>query len=71
MGFDERGQVPAKTPESDAISKVRLEATGFKSMSAARLCYAFMQAVGMVNDHLIEQVFDMVKFWKAANQKNR
>jgi len=43
--------VPAKTPESDAMSK-DLKQRGFKFVGST-ICYAFMQAVGMVNDHLI------------------
>jgi DNA-3-methyladenine glycosylase I len=42
-------EVPARTPESDAMSKA-LAARGFKFVGAT-ICYAFMQAVGMVNDH--------------------
>jgi DNA-3-methyladenine glycosylase I len=45
-------QVPAKTPESDAMSK-DLKRRGFKFVGST-ICYAFMQAVGMVNDHLVE-----------------
>jgi len=44
-------QVPARTPESDAISKVLLK-RGFKFVGST-ICYAFMQATGMVNDHLV------------------
>jgi DNA-3-methyladenine glycosylase I len=44
--------VPAKTPESDAMTK-DLQRRGFKFVGST-ICYAFMQAVGMVNDHLIE-----------------
>jgi DNA-3-methyladenine glycosylase I len=43
-------QVPASTPESDAMSK-GLKKRGF-SFVGTTICYAFMQAVGMVNDHL-------------------
>ena len=43
-------QVPAKTPESDAMSK-DLSKRGFKFVGNT-ICYAFMQATGMVNDHL-------------------
>src|SRR5271154_4744522 len=43
--------VPAKTPESDAMSK-DLKKRGFKFVGST-ICYAFMQAVGMVNDHLV------------------
>jgi DNA-3-methyladenine glycosylase I len=42
--------VPARTPESDAMSK-DLKRRGFKFVGTT-ICYAFMQAVGMVNDHV-------------------
>src|SRR2546426_83857 len=42
-------QVPARTPESDALSK-DLRWRGFKFVGPT-ICYAFMQAVGLVNDH--------------------
>ena len=41
--------VPATTPESDAMSKA-LKQRGFKFVGST-ICYAFMQAVGLVNDH--------------------
>jgi DNA-3-methyladenine glycosylase I len=44
-------QVPARTTESDALSK-ELKRRGFKFIGST-ICYAFMQAVGMVNDHLV------------------
>lgn len=44
-------EVPARTPESDAFSK-DLRARGFRFVGST-ICYAFMQAVGMVNDHLV------------------
>lgn len=44
-------QVPAKTPQSDAMSKA-LARAGFKFVGST-ICYAFMQAAGMVNDHLV------------------
>jgi DNA-3-methyladenine glycosylase I len=44
-------QVPAKTVESDAMSK-DLKARGFNFVGST-ICYAFMQAVGMANDHLV------------------
>ncbi len=44
-------QVPAKTIESDAMSKA-LKEEGFKFVGST-ICYAFMQAAGMVNDHLV------------------
>ena len=43
-------EVPAKTPQSDAMSKALVRA-GFKFVGST-ICYAFMQAAGMVNDHL-------------------
>ncbi len=43
--------VPARTAESDAMSKDLL-ARGFKFVGST-ICYAFMQATGMVNDHLV------------------
>lgn len=43
------GEVPASTPESDAMSR-DLKKKGFKFVGTT-ICYAFMQAVGMVNDH--------------------
>ena len=43
--------IPARTPESDALSKDLLR-RGFRFVGPT-ICYAFMQAVGMVNDHLI------------------
>lgn len=45
------GQLPASTPESDAMSK-DLKKRGFKFVGST-ICYAFMQAVGMVNDHAV------------------
>lgn len=45
-------EIPAKTSESDAMSKDLLK-RGFKFVGPT-ICYAFMQAVGMVNDHTIE-----------------
>ena len=42
-------QVPAKTAEADAMSK-DLKARGFNFVGST-ICYAFMQAAGMVNDH--------------------
>lgn len=42
-------QIPARTRESDVMSK-DLKARGFKFVGST-ICYAFMQAVGMVNDH--------------------
>jgi len=44
-------EVPASSPESDAMSKALLKA-GFKFVGTT-ICYAFMQASGMINDHLV------------------
>jgi len=45
-------EVPARTPESDAMSKELLK-RGFKFVGST-ICHAFMQAVGMVNDHTVD-----------------
>lgn len=45
-------QIPAQAPESEAMSKA-LKKRGF-SFVGPTICYAFMQAVGMVNDHLVD-----------------
>ncbi|PYR57112.1 MAG: DNA-3-methyladenine glycosylase I [Acidobacteria bacterium] len=45
-------QVPTRTPQSDALSRDLLR-RGFKFVGST-ICYAFMQAVGMVNDHTID-----------------
>lgn len=45
-------EVPATTAASDAMSKA-LKARGFK-FAGSTICYAFMQAVGMVNDHTVD-----------------
>ena len=44
-------QVPARTPESDAMSR-DLSRRAFKFVGST-ICYALMQATGMVNDHLV------------------
>jgi DNA-3-methyladenine glycosylase I len=46
------GQVPPRTSESDAMSR-DLVKRGFKFVGST-ICYAFMQAVGLVNDHTID-----------------
>jgi DNA-3-methyladenine glycosylase I len=48
--FHSMTQVPASTPHSDTMSK-DLRRRGFKFVGST-ICYAFMQATGMVNDHL-------------------
>jgi DNA-3-methyladenine glycosylase I len=45
-------RLPAKTVESDAMSK-DLQKRGFRFVGST-ICYAFMQATGMVNDHLVQ-----------------
>jgi DNA-3-methyladenine glycosylase I len=45
-------RLPARTAESDAMSK-DLKKRGFNFVGST-ICYAFMQAVGMVNDHAVE-----------------
>jgi DNA-3-methyladenine glycosylase I len=47
-----RGSVPATTEVSDCMSKA-LRKRGFNFVGST-ICYAFMQATGMVNDHLVE-----------------
>ncbi len=45
------GDIPARTAESDAMSKDLLK-RGFKFVGST-ICYAYMQAVGLVNDHVV------------------
>ena len=45
-------EIPARTPLSDAVSK-DLTRRGFK-FAGSTICYAFMQAAGLVNDHLVD-----------------
>jgi len=49
--FESMSDVPAETEESQAMSKA-LKKLGFNFVGPT-ICYAFMQAVGMVNDHLV------------------
>lgn len=49
--FASLSEVPASTPASEAMSK-ELKRRGFK-FCGPTICYAFMQAVGMVNDHVV------------------
>jgi DNA-3-methyladenine glycosylase I len=44
--------IPSRTPESDALSRDLL-GRGFKFVGST-ICYAYMEAVGMVNDHLVD-----------------
>ncbi len=45
------GEIPATSPESDAMSKDMIK-RGFK-FAGSTICYAFMQSIGMVNDHVV------------------
>ncbi len=56
-------EIPARTVESDVLSKDLL-ARGFKFVGST-ICYAFMQATGMVNDHLV----DCFRYTTAINSK--
>lgn len=59
-------QIPAATPLSDKMSK-DLKKQGFKFVGST-ICYAFLQAVGMVNDHLVD-CFRCKEVKKLAKQK--
>lgn len=48
--WSQMNQIPAKSEESDAMSKDLLK-RGFKFVGST-ICYAFMQAAGMINDHI-------------------
>lgn len=50
-GWKDGRQVPASTPQSDAMSK-DLRKRGFRFVGTT-ICYAFMQATGLVNDHVV------------------
>lgn len=50
--FKSRADVPATTAESDQMSK-QLKKLGFNFVGST-ICYAFMQATGMVNDHVVD-----------------
>ena len=49
--FERIGELPAETPESKAMS-VDLKRRGFRFVGPT-ICYAFMQAAGLVNDHIV------------------
>jgi len=51
-------EVPSSTPESEMMSK-DLKKRGFKFVGPT-ICYGYMQAVGMVNDHLV----DCFRYWE-------
>jgi len=50
--FRSLSQMPATTKESDAMSR-DMKVRGFRFVGST-ICYAFMQAVGMVNDHTVK-----------------
>ncbi len=60
-------QLPARSPESDAMSK-DLKARGFRFVGST-ICYAFMQAAGMVNDHLVG-CFRHAEVLRAGNRES-
>src|SRR3954470_12386338 len=62
--WQSREEIPARTPESDALSKDLLK-RGFNFVGST-ICYAHMQATGMVNDHLVtcprhQEIIDLIK----------
>jgi DNA-3-methyladenine glycosylase I len=57
--------IPATSSESDAMSK-DLKSWGFKFVGST-ICYAFMQAVGMVNDHIV----DCFRYREVSNANHR
>ncbi|WP_027696087.1 DNA-3-methyladenine glycosylase I [Vibrio litoralis] len=62
-GWTDMSQVPAVTEQSKAMSKF-LKKNGFKFMGET-ICYAFMQAVGMVNDHVVDcPCYSKCQKWK-------
>jgi len=74
-------ELPARTKRSDAMSK-DLKTRGFKFVGST-ICYAFMQATGMVNDHqvdcfrwreLFEQaraLYENLGFWGIGRRDDR
>ena len=63
-GWKSSKRVPARTPESDALSK-DLMRLGFKFVGST-ICYAFMQAVGLVNDHTV----DCFRYGELVNRRS-
>jgi DNA-3-methyladenine glycosylase I len=61
-------RVPAKTAQSDAMSK-DLQKRGFRFVGST-ICYAFMQATGMVNDHLVD-CFRYAELEEAVAERKR
>lgn len=62
------GEVPSHSPESDAMSK-ELKRHGF-SFVGTTICYSFMQATGMVNDHL-HDCFRWAELGSSRNSADR
>lgn len=56
--WQNHADIPVNTPESDAMAK-QLKKDGFKFVGST-ICYAFMQACGMVNDHTLDCDFRKV-----------
>lgn len=50
--FQDMAEIPTRSPESDAMSR-DMKRRGFRFVGTT-ICYAFMQAVGMVNDHRVD-----------------
>jgi DNA-3-methyladenine glycosylase I len=63
------GDVPARTKESDALSDALVKA-GFKFVGST-ICYAFMQAAGLVNDHWVKCAWRKVKRRSSARAPKR
>ena len=63
-------QLPATSLQSDAMSK-DLKKRGFKFVGST-ICYAFMQAVGMVNDHFVDcfRYKEILKLQKAKKSNS-
>lgn len=69
-GWTRTQQVPASTAESDALSR-DLRRRGFRFVGST-ICYAFMQATGMVNDHLTRCFrHGQVDRYRSGNKKTR
>lgn len=66
--FRSMREIPARTPESDAMSK-DLKQRGFRFVGST-ICYAFMQAAGMVNDHLVD-CFRHAEIQRANSRSSR
>src|SRR5580700_11226307 len=65
------GQIPATSPESDAFSK-DLKQRGF-SFVGSTVVYAYMQSVGMVNDHLVDcfRYREIKQLWRTRVEKRK